>query len=100
MTAMPVLLMYSTPPKLNAMVLVAAAASTYASRSTVSVVASTSEGRSMIAAPSADRTLRRSPAVAIVTFFASRDNRDHPPRSVGAHVLVLDPVPDRYVAAA
>src|SRR5438093_6651762 len=77
------------------MVRFAAAASVYASRSTVSVAASTSEGRSMTAAPSADRTLRRSPAVAIATSFETRDELDHPPRSVGAHVHVVDHVLDQ-----
>src|SRR5947209_19741767 len=82
------------------MVRFAAAASVYASRSTVSVAASTSEGRSMTAAPSADRTLRRSPAVAIATSFETRDELDHPPRSVGAHVHVVEHVLDQEEAPA
>src|SRR5437867_11065124 len=82
------------------MVRFAAAASVYASRSTVSVAASTSEGRSMTAAPSADRTLRRSPAVAIATSFETRDELDHPPRSVGAQLHVVDHALDREEAPA
>src|SRR5206468_3846591 len=82
------------------MVRSAPAASTYASRSTVSVAASTSEGRSMIAAPSADRTLRRSAAVAIATSFKTRDELDDPPRPVGAHVHFVDHVLDQEKAPA
>src|SRR2546425_7170734 len=80
------------------MVPFAAAASVYASPSTVSVAASTSVGRSTIAVPSADRTLRRSPAVAIATSFETRDELDHPPRTVGAHVDVVDHVLDQEEA--